>query len=68
MILFTLIKQKYFSYSQESEAVAQPRLFQCSNASGRFWVEGIHKYDQDVSIDISESNIMSRTSSYISGI
>ena len=41
---------KNFVNFQEQRPDVQPRLFQCSNASGKFWVEEIFDFDQDVGI------------------
>lgn len=46
--LFYFTKKMNFLFPQEQRPDIQPRLFQCSNASGKFWVEEIFDFDQDV--------------------
>jgi len=50
-------KEEYASTARLMEAGPQhdPRLFQCSNASGRFKVDEIHDFDQD---DLCEDDVM----------
>lgn len=50
-------KEEYASMPRlaEDKPVFPPRLFQCSNASGRFWVEEIFDFDQD---DLCEDDVM----------
>ncbi|XP_065668513.1 advillin isoform X2 [Hydra vulgaris] len=50
-------KEEYASMSRLSEKkpTIPPRLFQCSNATGRFWVEEIFDFDQD---DLCEDDVM----------
>ncbi|XP_066925925.1 gelsolin, cytoplasmic-like [Clytia hemisphaerica] len=50
-------KEEYASMPRlaEDRPEVPPRLFQCSNASGKFWVEEIFDFDQD---DLCEDDVM----------